>query len=198
MNRLAAVLVTTAFALVLSAAAAAKGPAAGSLTGPGLDGPIQLTGLGEPGSVGTLGRVVEHGGFFAALGGSDWGTLLDQQPAGDLGPRYTATFVMRDRADRTVRQHLYPYARPLPVTYTPPGQKPFGTLAMGDGWFVADERLKAALVEAGLPPAAPATPSDRGFELPQQRLLVTAGIAAVLALAGAALLGRRRPLTTAR
>src|SRR5687767_9671388 len=120
MRRIALVL---AAALVLPATAAAKGPASGTVTGPGLDGPIQLTGLGEPGSVGTLGRVVEHGGLFAALGGSSWGTLLDEQPARELGPRYTARFVMRDRASRTVRQEVYPYARPLPVTYTPPGQR---------------------------------------------------------------------------
>jgi hypothetical protein len=198
MTKLTAVLAVTAVALVLPVVAAAKGPASGTVSGPGLDGPIQLTGLGEPGSVGTLGRVVEHGGLFAALGGSNWGTLRAEQPTEDLGPRYTASFVMRDRSARTVRQHLYPYAQPSPVTYTPPGQKPFGTMAMGGGWFVADERLKAVLVEAGLPRAAPATPSDGGFELPQPLLLAAAAVAALLALAGAALLVRRRPLTAAR
>jgi hypothetical protein len=198
MNRFSTVLAVTALALVLPAVAAAKGPASGTVSGPGLDRPIELTGLGEPGSVGTLGRVVEYGGLFAALGGSDWGTLLGERPPGDLGPRYTATFVMRDRAARTVHQHVYPYAQPRPLTYTPPGQKPFGTTAMGGGWFVADAELKVALVEAGLPPAPPATPSGRGWELPQPLLLASAAAAALLAFAGAALLARRRPLTAAR
>jgi hypothetical protein len=198
MNRLTASLVVMALALVLSTVAAAKGPAAGTVSGPALDGPIRLTGLGGPGSADTLGRVAQHGGLIAALGGSDFGTLVAERPPGDLGPRYTATFVLLDRAARTVVQHLYPYARPLPVTYTPPGQKPFGTMAMGGGWFVADEQLKAALVEVGLPAAPPATPADRGFELPQPLLLAVAGVAVVLALAGAALLARRRPLTAAR
>jgi hypothetical protein len=197
MHRLTAALALSALALVLPAVAAAKGPQAGTVSGPGLGGPIRLTGLGEPGSAGTLGRVVEHGGLFAALGGSDWGRLLDERPAGDLGPRYTASFVMRDRADRAVRQHLYPYARPLPVTYTPPGQKPFGTAAMGGGWFVADGRLKAALVEAGLPATAPATAADDGFQL-RQPLLLAGGMAVAIALAGLTLLARRRPVTAPR
>ena len=199
MNRFSsALLAVTALALVLPTAAAAKGPREGTVSGPGLDGPIRLTGLGEPGSGDTLGRVVEHGGLFAALGGSSSGTLSGKQPTGDLGPRYTAAFVMHEPSARTVRQHLYPYAQPAPVTYTSPGQKPFGITTMGGGWFVADAELKAALVEAGLPPTAPATPSDRGFELPQPLLLAAAAAAALLALAGAVLLARRRPLTAAR
>jgi hypothetical protein len=183
-----------ALALLIPAAAAAKGPASGTVAGPGLDGPVQLTGLGEPGSVGTLGRVVEQGGLFAALGGSEWGSLRDERPAGELGPRYIATFVMRDQASRTVRQHLYPYARPLPVTYTPQDQKPFGTTAMGGGWYVADARLLETLVEAGLPRGAPATPGD-GFELPRPVVFAPA-LALALGIAAAAfVLMRRRPLS---
>jgi hypothetical protein len=192
MKRFALVLVA---ALVLPASAAAKGPASGTVTGPGLDGPIELTGLGEPGSVGTLGRVVEHGGLFAALGGSDWGTLLPRQPTSDLGPRYTAEFVMRDRAGRVVRQHLYPYAHPSPLTYTPPGQKPFGTATMGGGWYVADDRLKATLLEAGLPTTAPPTASDSAFELPPPALLGSAILAALGLVTAAAVLLRRRFVT---
>jgi hypothetical protein len=196
MSKLTTLVALAVLALLLPTAAVGKGPREGTVSGPGLDGPIQLTGLGEPGSSGTLGRVVEHGGLFAALGGSEWGTLLAEQPNGDLGPRYTATFVMRDRAARAVRQHLYPYAQPSPVTFTPPGQKPFGTAEMGGGWFVADERLKAALVDAGLPATAPATPSDGTLDVP--RPLLAAAAAALLALAGAALLARRRPQAATR
>jgi hypothetical protein len=190
MKKLAVVL---AAALVLPATAAAKGPVSASITGPGLDEPAELTGLGEPGSVGTLGRVAEHGGLFAALGGSDWGILLDEQPTTDLGPRYTATFVMRDRKSLTVRQDLYPFAQPSPVTYTPPGQKPFGTLAMGGGWYVADAELEAALLEAGLPATAPSGGGD-GFA-PDPYVVAPAVVAAFALTAAAALLLRRRFVT---
>jgi hypothetical protein len=184
-----------ALALLVPAGAAAKGPASGTIAGPGLDRPIELTGIGEPGSAGTLGRVVEHGGLFAALGGSEWGTLLDDEPADELGPRYAVTFTMRDGESRTVRQDLYPYARPLPVTYTPEGQRPFGTGAMGGGWYVADERLLKALVEAGLPAEAPAG-GARGFELPPAAAIAPT-LAVALGLAAATfLLLRRRDVAT--
>jgi hypothetical protein len=193
MKKIALVL---AVALAVPATAAAKGPASGSITGPGLDRPIQLTGLGEPGSVGTLGRVAAEGGLFAALSGSpsEWGTLVDERPSGDLGPRYTAWFVMRDVSKRTVRIELYPYTDALPVTYVPRGQKPFGTAAMDGGWFVADEQLKATLVEAGLPPHPPSAVDD-GFEVPQPTVLAPAIVAAVALMTAAAFVLRRRLLT---
>jgi hypothetical protein len=102
---------------------------------------------------------------------------------------------MRDGESRTVRQDLYPYARPLPVTYTPGGQKPFGTKAMGGGWYVADERLLETLVEAGLPATAP-TGGDAGFEPPPAAVLAPA-LAVALGLAAATfVLLRRRDVAT--
>lgn len=193
MKRIALVLVLVG-GLVLPATAAAKGPESGSIAGPGLAEPLRLTGLGEPGSVGTLGRVAEHGGLFAALGGPDWGALRAERPADDLGPRYTASFVMRDVKRLTVVVHLYPYARPAPVTYVPPGQKPFGTAAMGGGWFVAGDELTAALREAGLPAAAPAAGdgSGSGLELPQPIVLAPALLVALALVTAGALVLRRR------
>jgi hypothetical protein len=200
-NRITAVLAVATLALVVPTTASAKGPREGIVSGPGLKGPIRLTGLGGPGSAGTLGRVAQHGGLIAALGGSDFGTLVAERPPGGLGPRYTVTFVMLYRPARTVIQHLYPYAQPRPLTYTPPGQEPFGTAAMGGGWFVAGGELKAALTEAGLPRTAPATAGatakEGGFEPRLPLLLAAAGIALLLALAGVALLARRRLLTPA-
>jgi hypothetical protein len=195
MKRIALVLV---LALVLPAAAAAKGPASGHITGPGLDRPIELTGHGEPGSVGTLGRVAEQSGLFAALGGSRsvFGTNVQRYPKVDLGARYTAWFTMPDADARTVRVYLYPHARPVPVTYVPTGQQPFGTGTMGGGWYVADDDLVSTLREAGLPPPRQASATDGGFDLPSS--FIAAALAAALGLATAAALVFRRRFATVR
>ena len=80
------------------------------------------------------------------------------RPKGDLGPRYTIDYTVpaSDTQANHIRQELYPYARPSPITYMAPGQEIFDSTTRG-GWFRADPQLTKNLVLDGLPVRPPAT-----------------------------------------
>ena len=70
-----------------------------------------------------------------------------------------AAYPCRPAALRGIRsrivQHLYPYAKPVVLTYMKPRQRFWeGDLAHG-GWYRANAGLKRMLVRAGLPARAP-------------------------------------------
>jgi hypothetical protein len=178
---------------MLPGSALGKGASEAAITGPGLSGPLELGGSGEPGS-GELGTIAETAGFFAAVFGQSPDPMVAQRPAGDLGPRYVITYLMPGPNGEHVElvQHLYPYAKPHPVTYMRPGQELWATERTRGGWYVAwYSGLKERLVEAGLPATPPA--ADDETSLP-----VVGTVAAVAAVAGLVLLlavalRRRRP-----
>ena len=142
-----------AAALSLPAAAAAKGPSSASITGPGLDRRLEIAGDGEMGP-GTLGTLVSLGGFMAQMYGQTPSATLKAQPrGGTLGPRYRIVYaVPGPNAIRSrVVQLVYPYAKPVPLTYMKPGQTYWGTRKTLGGWFRSSTALTRALVQAGLP-----------------------------------------------
>ena len=142
-----------AAALSLPAAAAAKGPSSASISGPGLDRHLEIAGDGEMGP-GTLGTLVSLGGFMAQMYGQTPSATLKAQPrGGTLGPRYRIVYaVPGPNAIRSrVVQLVYPYAKPVPLTYMKPGQKYWGTRKTVGGWFRSSTALTRALVQAGLP-----------------------------------------------
>jgi len=154
-----------AAALVLPAAASAKGPSEARITGPGLDKPIKISGTETDGS--PIMSLAEAAGFFPAAFGQEPNPLI-ARPKGDLGPKYVITYEVPggNYSNFTIRQDLYPYAaRPYALTYTKPGQPIFDMQTKG-GWWT-DQRLKSVLVSAGLPKTAPAektrTSSSAGF-----------------------------------
>ena len=184
--KLAAALVL--LALVLPAAALAKGPAAATMEGPGLAGPTSF-----PGDVGggPLGNLVNATGWFPAVFGQEPDPLLASRPAGDLGPRYTITYLVPAGGPEpdTILQAVYPYADGGPVAHVAAGQAIFDTTTHG-GWFRATPDLKPILVAAGLPETAPG-PSGSDDSFPA---LAVSGalLLAVAAGLGVALLARRR------
>ena len=135
------------------AVALGKGASKAEITGPGLDNPIFLAGEGQAGGK-RLMHIAEAAGFFPATFGQSPDPMLDSRPAGDLGPRYRITYLMpgpNNELDE-IRQDVYPYAEPTPVSYTPPGQPFFGSEQTRGGWYVASTSfLKDALIQAGLP-----------------------------------------------
>jgi len=145
-------------AVVLTAAlvpafALAKGASEATIAGPGLASPIRLGGSGEPGSGSRLARVAESAGFFQAVFGQQPDPMRSHRPRGSLGPRYRISYVMpgpNGRAAR-IRQDVYPFARPAPVTYMAPGQRFFVTERTRGGWFVASKTLRKLLVAVGVP-----------------------------------------------
>ena len=139
-------------------------------------------------------------GFFAAVFAQTPDPMLDERPAGSLGPRYTVTYVMPgpDNQRSELVQDVYPYAEPDPVTYTEPDQRYWTTERTRGGWYVASfEPLKEQLVAAGLPATPPAVDSDGGggdeFPWVIVGVLAALGVAALTLVAFTAAGRRHRP-----
>ena len=136
--------------LALPATALAKGPSRASIAGPGLT-TIRIS--GAEGSATPFWSLVRAAGWFEAV----WGpSHLPKTPShGDLGPRYTITWTVPSSS--RLRQAVFPYAEPYPITYMPSGQKIWGTPVRG-GWFVGGVKLSKALARVGVPAEAPQPP----------------------------------------
>jgi hypothetical protein len=143
-----------ALALLLPAGAAAKGPSEAQITGPGLAAPLKITGLGEGDASTNLGVLVTDGGFFPETFGQSPSPLL-RTPPSELGPRYVVTYTVPGPVLAMLEQELYPYATGGPVTYMRPSQVFWGDQRTVGGWYRGTPALKAMLVKAGLPQAAP-------------------------------------------
>jgi LPXTG-motif cell wall-anchored protein len=186
MTRFPLVLAALAAALLVPAAASAKGPSAASISGPGLGKTVKITGAEAPGS--PLMLFADETGFFPAAFSQEPNPMLPGRPHGALGPRYTIRYVVPGpyRATFHLVQDLYPYAAGGAVTYMKPGQRVFDFTTHG-GWFRGGDALKQTLVHRGLPARAP-TASSSGT-----KLAVLLGAPVMLLLAGGgALLARRR------
>jgi len=193
-------LVLVPFVIALSAVlaptpAVAKGASEAEIVGPGLDGPISLAGEGQPGGE-QLMQIAAEAGFFPAVFVRSPDPMVDEQPVGTLGPKYTITYVMPgpNNEEDLLLQDVYPYAQPDPLTYVEPGQRFWTTEQTRGGWFVATSSLKGMLVAAGLPQNAPVVGSPS--ESPWRVVGPLVAVFVVVALGGlAALLIRRRPQT---
>ena len=168
--------------LLAPTAALAKGASEATITGPGLGDGIRLAGEGDPGG-GQLMQLAQDAGFFPSIFVTTPNPMLSERPDGTLGRRYTVVYVMPgpNGGVDEIRQDVYPYATPSPVSYVEPGQPYFGTERTVGGWYVAGSTLKDDLVTIGLPATAPDAGDDPGREIPW-------GAFGVLAL-GAALAG---------
>jgi hypothetical protein len=148
---------TVVAALALPALAAAKGPSSALITGPSAPRALAMTGDGEsPGSL--RGSLVNAGGWFAQVFGQTPDPTLKGQPKATLGPRYKAVYVVPGPHGTTSRivQLIYPYAKPVPLTYMRAGQRVWEGQTTYGGWFRATKSLKQVLVRAGLPARTPA------------------------------------------
>jgi hypothetical protein len=157
-------------ALALPAAALAKGPSAGTISGPGFTKTVKVLYDGGGGSPGD--NLSQASGYFPAAFGQSPDPMLHGKPSGRLGPRYAVVWTVPGNGGSPIRQELYPYARGGSVSYTKPGQRIFGMATHG-GWY-RDPGLKRTLVALGLPATAPS--GSGGFDW----LLVTAiGLVAI-------------------
>jgi hypothetical protein len=188
------ILIVAAAALALPAAAFAKGPVEASIAGPGLNGTIAVPGNGEDGGSSPLGRLVENGGFFPLAFGQQPDPTTRQAPQGDLGPRYTVTFVLPGpTGDDHLVAELYPYADP-PVVHMAPGQQFFDGQRTRGGWILAADGLKPALAALGLPETAPVADEGSGFAFGLDAWIVALlAAAALVAGVAAAIHVSRRP-----
>jgi hypothetical protein len=180
-------------ALALPAVALGKGPSEALVTGPGTGGGLTITGGEGDGSA--LSNLSMEAGFFAGAFTQEPSPMLAERPTGDLGPKYTVTYTVPegDGGTTTITQDLYPYAKPLPVTYMAPGQPIFDEQTAG-GWYPATSGLKDTLVTAGLP-ATPIVSSPVSSPSPADSSVPTTAVVlvgALLLFAGIAFILRRR------
>jgi hypothetical protein len=191
MARRSVLAVLAAVGLVLAGAAAAKGPSAARIDGPGLAAPLVLRGWGESGT-GALGALTMDGGFFATTFGQVPDVRLPGRPQGDLGPRYTVDYTVPagETSPSHLLQDIYPYARGGPVLHLAPDQVMFdGGSATVGGWMRGPETLLSTLVSAGLP----ATPPDaRSGRLGGGAVLAGTAVALLVLCGGALALVVRR------
>ena len=185
---LTALAVALGVALVPSVASA-KGPSEASIDGPGLSQTVPLSG-DETGDA--LGEIIVSAGFVSAAFGQEPNLMRAERPRGELGPRYVITYVLPGPTGEDVlRQDVYPYAKPEPVTYTQPGQRFYGTEQTRGGWFVGLRGLKSTLVAAGLP-ARPPAGGDSSFPWPIVGTMTLLGALAAFAY-GARIRRRQQP-----
>ena len=165
-------------ALALPAAAAAKGPAEGTISGAGFVKTFKVSGDGSPGTLG--GDLTQTTGFFPAAFGQSPDPMLHRRPAA-LGRSYTIVWTVPtgNGAPDRIRQVVYPYAKGGGVTYTKPGQPIFDMTTRG-GWY-RDSGLKRTLVRLGLPVKAPSSASSDGTSWTLPAGLAAAGLLLVAA-----------------
>jgi hypothetical protein len=144
-------------AALLATPAAAKGPVAASITGPGLDRAIVLVGDAEGNTSSRFGLFVQQVGFFPQVFTQTPDSTSRVRPPGALGPRYDVAYrVPGPNNDTwTVRQELYPFAAAGPITHVRPGQTIFTSMATHGGWYRSPFSLRRTLVALGFPSRPP-------------------------------------------
>lgn len=189
MKRLLAL--AAALAAVFALPAAAKGPSKATITGPGLDRPIVLSGDAEGNLSSRFGQLVERTGWFAEVFRQTPDSTSRVPPQGKLGPRYDAVYLVPDGNGVTsrIRQELYPFAAAGPVTHVRPGQPIFGMATHG-GWYRSPFSLRRTLVSLGFPARDP-SPKESGLG-GGAWAGIGAGVALMLGAAVAVVTRRRR------
>jgi len=116
------------------------------VTGPGLEQPLEFA-TQQSGN-----ELARKAGLYEGLSDSTTDALAASAPPVELGPRYVAEYRLFGDNPIEVRQELYPFAAGGAVTYTPPGQRPFGPEEpTRGGWFTVGAALTDLLVAAGVP-----------------------------------------------
>jgi hypothetical protein len=197
-----------ACALALAGAVASAGPASAkgiesaTISGPGLDDPMDVGS-----AVGDGGRLAILTGFWDVMPGQPRPpTFTEDAPPGKLGPRYTITWRLLTGPGETtpIRQDLYPEAAGGPVVHTAGGQAIFEGTTVG-GWYAASFALRDLLGSFGVPAAdrgpakaaksSAATPEDANAAAsngwPWPAVIIAAAAVVVLAGAGGAVAVRR-------
>ena len=148
MRRRIAAAASVAVALSLATGASAKGPESAKLTGSGLDQrSLTFAGDSEMGQGTPLGALVDATGFFAQMYGQTPDPTSKMRPRGSLGPHYRITYVVPgpNGIRSRVVQEVYPFAKPVPLTYMRPTQRYWGGRLAHGGWFRSTTALRQVL-----------------------------------------------------
>lgn len=140
---------------------AAKGPESLTITGPGIDRPLELI----DSTAGTIPdpilRLMEQTGLW-------YGPMPVEEPAGELGPAYTLTWINsgppeKSVEQRTYRQRIYLDAENGPLIHTPAQESLSGWGPGVIGWFEAPDGLRDTLAELGVPLSPAPSSRDGAF-----------------------------------
>jgi hypothetical protein len=202
MKRLSMLALVALAALSVSSAALAKGASQATINGPGLKKGgliLKSDSGGDPSSGSRLGRLAESAGFFPAVFNQSPDPMLRERPEGSLGPKYTVEYVMPgpDNTTSTIRQDLYPYAKPYALSYTKPGQ-PFFDRGQGThgGWFLTTSAVRSVLDLPAQPPTAGTGDGSGWLRWVAIVITIAAGLALLAALSLVVQRRRPRPATT--
>ena len=111
MRRLSVTIILSAVWFALAVPALAKGPLQATITGPNIDSPIVLTGVGEPGAGSNLSDLADATGFWELVLGADSGLdVLKTAPTENLGDPYYVNWHLDDRGGAAVTSVIYPHA----------------------------------------------------------------------------------------
>ena len=197
MKRLSVLALVALGALAVASAALGKGASQATINGPGLKkGGLVLKSDngGDPSSGSRLGQLANAAGFFPAVFDQAPDPMLRDRPKGTLGPKYTVEYVMPgpDGTSSTIRQDLYPYAKPYALSYTKPGQR-FWDRGQGThgGWFLTTSAIRTTLDLPSQPPVGSTGDGSDWLHWVAISITVAAGIALLAVLSLVAL--RRRP-----
>ncbi len=138
--------------------------AKGSPTRVVIDGPAARVVLHEDNSDSFV--LMKSSGFFLQVSCTRCQRLQQEPPEGTLGPAYRVTYTMAFHHQR-IRQVVYPFATPSPVSYMPPGQPYLYGMETTGGWIIREDgSLLREMLRLGIPASAvsavsaPPTPND--------------------------------------
>lgn len=169
---LAAIAVASAVLLGSVHPAAAKGPSAATLSGPGIDRPIDLM---QTADSSVMHGLMQQTGLWFSVG-----VALPHEPAStDLGPRYTLSWINSgppslSEEERTIHQYIYAHANLGLLIHTPQQDGLSGWGPSVTGWFVAPNGLEPTLSKIGIEinsdhdPTTAVAVSDLASPPPQQ------------------------------
>lgn len=127
---------------------AAKGPSSATLSGPGIDPPIDLIATSDSS---LMHEIMEQTGLWF----SPTVPLLFEPASADLGPRYTLSWVNSgppnlSEDERTIHQYIYAHVDLGLVIHTPEQAGLSGWGGGVTGWFDAPPGLHETMIELGI------------------------------------------------
>ena len=180
-------LITTVAVILIAAPSLAKGPMSATITGPGIEEPIELFDQREPGQVmhEPIVDLIEQTGLWYATP-----TLERIDQPGGLGEPLVLAW---GEGSHTIRQEIYLHAEGGPVIHTPDDQPSLEAWG-GEvtGWFSAPTGLVDTLRAFGVP-----TEAGRAASIPLQ-MLAPGALALLVLIAARPVNSRLRPVVTSR
>ena len=183
--------------LIAGIPALAKGPTSATVTGPGIDDPIELFDYHTPFTDAHTALIRLTGLWYGNVGLEGTSEL---PPEVELGPAYTLTWLNEANPadpsdDYGIRQIIYPHAEGAPVIHTP--KQPAlddGSLTLG--WRTVPAELMDTLRQLGVPiDSVHVTPSRNQ---PTWPIVMVLGIAVIVLAAARLVNSRLRPVVSSK